>query len=295
MLALWNAADRLSPDDRSRVRARPAAAHTPTTAPRHAQPSGRFFATPTRRGKPAASARASGRRRGRRVAPAAPPPSCAATRATASRSAVGPSQRIAIPPGARAAASTRRRSAAARAPSRARRRSASTGCSSARPHTTRAFGGAQCSQEVALAPLRLEQRELALGQRERERDAGRAAARADVDDGTVDARARASHRAQRVVEQHRPRLAPRRGSPSAPASRGPRASQSVCGEDDDVAIRLRPLGRRLDAARTPSASGARPSARPRSSARARRARRSSRTCCAVRTASASSVARRRSR
>ena len=78
-------------------------------------------------------------------------------------------------------------------------------------------------EEVALAPLRLEQRHLALRQRRGERDPRRAAARADVDDRPVERRARPRPRAAR-----RPRASPapppRRAERSARASREPRAA-----------------------------------------------------------------------
>src|SRR5439155_23171274 len=67
-------------------------------------------------------------------------------------------------------------------------------------------------EEVALAALGLDEHELLVGQRVRERDPRCAAARADVDDGPRQPLDQLDS-AQRVLEQHAPRLAevPQRG------------------------------------------------------------------------------------
>ena len=111
-----------------------------------------------------------------------------------------------------------------------------------------------------------------LRERNRERDAGRAAAGADVDDRTRDA-AEDLNRAQRIVQQHRASLhgLAQRGQAGRRDDRGEPVSQQGGRRRTDSA----PSPPRTSARpRAPSASGARPSARPQSSARARRARRS---------------------
>ena len=153
---------------------------------------------------------------------------------------------------------------------------ASSGCSSARPQTTRAFGGAHRRRKSHLRRSRLEQRHLAVGQRRRERNARRAAARADVDrSGRRTARRSAqpaAHpRAASRAHARRSRSAVRPGV--ATTAREP---VSV-GKDDDVAIRLRALGRGRRRRRLPSGAGGRPCARPPSSARAPPARPTRRT------------------
>ena len=102
------------------------------------------------------------------------------------------------------------------------------------------------TQEGALALLRLQQDELRVRQRVRERDPRRAAARADVHDRARPpaARARARAASPREALAAPPR---RRRSPSAPAWRRRLASQRSSGADDDVPVRLRALARRLDA------------------------------------------------
>ena len=98
--------------------------------------------------------------------------------------------------------------------------------------------------------------------------------RADVDDRPVE-RARRARRPR--SESSSSTAAPRRGrgAPSGPGVATTAASQASSGEDDDVAIRLRPLARGLRRRERPSAARARPCARPPSSARARPARRAS--------------------
>jgi hypothetical protein len=79
-----------------------------------------------------------------------PPPSRAATRATFVTSAPSPTNRIAAPPGR---TSARHHSAATGGGARAfaiATPKLSTGCSSARPQTTRAFGGAKRSRKSHL-------------------------------------------------------------------------------------------------------------------------------------------------
>ena len=125
----------------------------------------------------------------------------AATAATCSRLAAGPTQRTAAPPGRTRG---RHHSAAVGGCARAFARATpaqSVGCSSARPQTTRAFGGAHCSRNSRLSPLGLEQHDFASRQRERERDAGRAAAGADIDDRPLEPLDEL-RRTERVVREH---------------------------------------------------------------------------------------------
>src|SRR5207244_1786066 len=115
--------------------------------PRHAlkaiQARGRFLATPGRRGKPSGvgpSLRRMSRPGGLSTARAA---SRSATRAAAPTSALGPTYSTAAPPGA---TSGRHHSAATAGGASAFARATpyvSVSCSSARPCTTRAFGGAK--------------------------------------------------------------------------------------------------------------------------------------------------------
>jgi len=63
----------------------------------------------------------------------------------------------------------------------------------------------EAAQKVALAAVRLEQRHLPLGQRDRERDPGGAAAGADIHHRPV-VFGHDLDRAQRVLEEHAPRL-----------------------------------------------------------------------------------------
>ena len=92
----------------------------------------------------------------------------------------------------------------------------------------------------------------------RDRDPGRAATRADVDDRAI-GRGDQSRRAESVVDEHRARRLPGRGSRSGPALRSPpratgrdrrrHAGRSVRGaarEHDDEPVRLAALARRLD-------------------------------------------------
>ena len=153
---------------------------------------------------------------GRRASPArssgAPPPSCSATRATALEvGATGPT-----PEHGRAARRDERQAPLGRdrrrrerlrdrdavdvgrpAPRRARRRRATFGKS--RRHAL---------EELGLAPARLEQRHLAVRQRGRERNPGRAAAGADVDDRPLEA----AHDARAPRSASSSSIAPRLGA-----------------------------------------------------------------------------------
>ena len=95
-------------------------------------------------------------------------------------------------------------------------------------------------EEVALPALRLEQHELVPRQRERERDARRAAARADVDDRALEP-AQQLDRPQRVLEQDA-RARPRGESAVSPGVATTARSQSSSEPD---------RRRRSDAARPP--------------------------------------------
>ena len=114
-------------------------------------------------GSPAESAPTFGITRGRRSSPERRRRAARETRASWSRSAVSPSQRIAAPP---TRTSGRHHSAATGGCASAfavATSQASSGCSSARPQTTLHVRRRPAAQEVALAPLGVEQRHLALG------------------------------------------------------------------------------------------------------------------------------------
>ena len=130
--------------------------------------------------------------------------------------------------------------------------------------------GRPALQEIGLSPLGLEQGHVALGQRRRHRDPGRAAAGTDVDDRPVPT-AYQLDRAQAVVQQDPPSLdrVVERGQAGRLEDRGEPALKALARvggqvegvwgngefpqllgtswEDDDEAIRLGPLARRLDA------------------------------------------------
>ena len=217
------------------------------------QASGRFFATPGRRGKPG------GVGPSLRIAssPAGAGSSCrrrAARRPSATRSgsALGRPRARRRRRAGRAAGTTPRPSAACASAFASATPNVSSSCSSARPQTTPSVRQlrAQRSRNVALAPLRLEQRHLALRQRSRERDPGRAAAGADVDDRPLERARRASTARSASSSEHR--AAPSLGSRSAvsPGVATTAASQVEHvsdGRDDDEAVRLGALARRLDA------------------------------------------------
>ena len=127
--------------------------------------------------------------------------------ATASGSADGPTHRTTAPP---SATSGRHHSAATGGCASAFATATpyrSGACSSARPQITSRFGqlGRPALEELRLAPLGLEQGHLTLRQRRGERDSGRAAAAADVDDRPGET-AYELEPGQRVVEQHAARL-----------------------------------------------------------------------------------------
>ena len=115
------------------------------------QASGRLRATPVRRGTPEAWGPSCGRPRKPR-ARLRPAIRARGGRHPAPRRPRGRPRARRRRPRGRAADTTRRPSAGARAPSRRRRRMLSSGCSSARPQTTRRFGssGVHCSRKSHL-------------------------------------------------------------------------------------------------------------------------------------------------
>ena len=128
---------------------------------RGGQASGRFFATPSGGGSRPASLRLRDDDRPPRSS-GSPPPSCSATRATASRSALGPSQRTAAPPGR--TSGRHHSTAVGRLRERLRERDAvrvDRLLLRAAPDDARVRRRPPL-EEVALPPLRLEQRHLAL-------------------------------------------------------------------------------------------------------------------------------------
>ena len=147
-------------------------------APGHAghssQARGRFRATPGRRGKPAGVGRILGTTARPACCSGGPPPSCSATRASCSRSAEGPSQRTAAPPGrtsvsAHSSATGGEASALASAtPKRSvlllLRAAADDG------HVREA--GRRALEKVRLARVRLQQRHLTVGKSGGDRDPG---------------------------------------------------------------------------------------------------------------------------
>ena len=207
----------------------------------------------------ARAAREAGRRRrpscGAREARQGPrsssPARRAATAATRARSAVGPTQSTTAPP---SRTSGRHHSAAVGGCASALATATpaqSVSCSSARPQTTRAFGGADRSRNSHLRRSASSRTTSRSGQRVRERDPGRAATRADVHDRAVEARDELDP-GERVVEQHPARLVRGRGAPSARASRArrqPRRQRSAV---------KRGGRRRSDSAPSPRSPSARP-------------------------------------
>ena len=169
----------------------------------------------------------------------------------------------------------------------------SVACSSARPQTTRAFAGAQASRNSHLRRSASSSTTSRSGKRVRERDARRAAARADVDDRSVEALDELATARSESSSEHRARLG--RGRDRGQAGRRDDGRQPVVKRGrrrrSDSAPSPRSRSRRP---RAPSAARARSSARPPSSARAAPARRAS-ARSAPRSAIPSSVGRRRSR
>ena len=240
---------------------------------------------PVRRGKPG------GRRAGladhdeaRRVLPRARPRDASATAATAARSAVGPTQSTTAPP---SRTSGRHHSAAVGGCASAfatATPNVSSGCSSARPQTTRRFGQLRgpALEELALAALGLEQRHLA--RREATRRAGcpgvpppeptstigpsRAATSGTPASASSSSMRRASAGSRIAVRPGVATTAASQRSRSRVASAG--SVRDVPRDHDDVAVRLGALARRRRPRDRPSAPRGRFGARPRSSARARR-------------------------
>ena len=197
-------------------------------------------------------------------------------------------------PGGRAAGTTPPRPAAARAPSRPRRRRCRSSCSSARPHDdARVRRRPARARKSHLRPLASSSVTSRSG---RDAASGIPGAPPPEPTSTIGpSKPRtSSSAAQRVLEQHAPRLVgsriavrPGRRRRRVEPALEPRRVTSA--DDDDVAVRLVALARRLDARRLLQAQVDDLALDRASSARARPARRSRAPARRCRTASASSV------
>ena len=146
-------------------------------------------------------------RRSRSVSLSRTPPSRCETSSTGSRSAVSPSQRTTAPPGS---TSGRQSSAATGGlasafASATRKRLDWLRLGSAPDDLDVRQLGREALEQLALAPLRLEQDESPVRERHGQRDARRPSARADVDDGASE-RLENRASAERVVQQDAPGL-----------------------------------------------------------------------------------------